>query len=145
MLCSCGQRGNIKLVRREMPYCRNCFEIYISKSIRHEAGDNPIKLKDEKGYFLDAVSQACALARREIIIDPKGATPGCAEIAAAAKLAAMVQGSEFETVFPKTITLQELQTFFKAERPLKLNSITQEIIKIEERYPGTVNSINKER
>jgi len=143
MRCSCGKPGAIQTSRREMAYCQGCFEQHISKCVRHEAQEGPVRLKPVRGFFLEAAKAACELARREVVLDEQGLVPGCGETAAAATIRYMLGYTQSrEQHFPKSITLQELQTFFKADKAVQLDSITQELIEFEKRYPGTINSIN---
>ena len=143
MRCSCGNPGTKEIPRRDMPYCDACFHRLITQSIRKEAGEGPVHLLNSAEYFFEAVCAACAAAGREVIVTEQGMEPGCAEIAAAAKIK-MLLGERAETnVFPKTITLKELQMFFKGDTPAKLDTLTEELIDIEHRYPGTINAIIK--
>ncbi len=142
MLCSCGAQGKHYFVRREMPYCDACLEHLIVGEIRRELRDQHASIQEEEGYFLDAVRYACKKAQREIRYSPKGARPGCLEIAAAAHIKFLLGiSTEQETVFPTSVTFEEMQTFFKPHKPVELDSITQELISFDKAYPGTTRSI----
>lgn len=148
MRCSCGRPGTIALRRRELPYCEACFHAFIAHAIRLEAGEGPILLQPMEQdkpttFFPAAVRKACELAKRTVIEDPEGAVPGCQETAAAATLK-YVLGREAERtrIFPASITLEELQTFFKGPPP-ELDSLTRELLTLDAQYPGTTASITK--
>ena len=142
MRCSCGSSGTIVLARRDLPYCTSCFEQLIVSLVRKEAGKEPVQLRPMHGYFLDAVQAACKLAKREVQFSETGKTPGCTETAAAAVLRYLLGYTDAqEDVFPKTVTLEELQTFFKAEQPVILDALTEELIAFDKAYPGTTRSI----
>lgn len=143
MKCSCGQPGTIKTRRREQFYCEACFLHHITQCIRREARTEPIVLKPQPSYFLTAVQAVCVAAGKPVILADKGQVAGCAETAAAAKIKHLF-GHTTGQQFPESITLEELQTFFKAEAPV-LDIITQELCSIDQKHPGTVNSINKTR
>jgi hypothetical protein len=126
-----------------MPYCTECFEHMLVSNVRKEAGEH-VQLKPTNDYFLAAVQAICALAKRPVTLTEEGKTPGCAETAAGATMTFLLgQTTEKPSYFPKSITLEELQTFFKADQPVILDSLTEELIAFEKEYPGTINSINK--
>jgi hypothetical protein len=143
MRCSCGKEGLHWLSRRETPYCQACFEHLIVSSVRKEAGPGAVRLKPVQGYFLSAVEAACRLAGKDVEHADDGFVPGCTETAAAAVVAHLLGHAQKEEHFPKTITLQELQTFFKAEQPVILSALAQELVAFDKAYPGTTRSIVK--
>jgi hypothetical protein len=144
MRCTCGKPATITVSRRELPYCQECFEQLISSCIRREVLEGPVRLKGTPGYFLDAVTAACTLARREIIHDEHGRTPGCAETQAAATLHYLLgHTTVHEHHFPTSITLEELQTFFKPEQPVELDSLIYDLLALDKTHPGTIRSITK--
>ncbi len=143
MRCACGKPGSIQLVRRAMPYCEACFEALLSRLVRKEAPDS-VHLRPTPGYFSDAVKALCELAKREITIDEAGNCPGCMETQAAATIRYLLgQTQELEHHFPKSITLEELQMFFKPALPVPIDNLTEDLIAFEQAYPGTIRSIAK--
>ena len=150
MLCSCGQKGTIVAARRELPYCKICFEQHLAKQVRKEVSKGSLLLKPSTGTNELATRkwEECAralaeLARREVIEDEKGLIPGCAEIAAAQAIRYLFgQTPEHIKVFPKNITHEELQSFF-SELPALEDNVAVELQKMEQLYPGTLASIIK--
>jgi hypothetical protein len=112
-------------------------------NVRKEAADG-VQLRVTDNYFFHAVQALCALAKKPVSTGALGKIPGCAETAASATVAFLLGHTPQKAdVFPKSITLEELQTFFKADEPVVLDQLTEELITFEKQYPGTINSINK--
>jgi hypothetical protein len=141
MRCSCGAEGTIVLPRRDLPYCQRCFEELIVTCVRREA-PHGVALKPTNDYFFAAANAACALAKRPVTVSAEGKKPGCTETAAAGIITYLLGTNPvLEEYFPKTITLQELQMFFKADQPVQVDTITEELITFDKTYPGTTRSI----
>jgi hypothetical protein len=153
MLCSCGQPGDVVVPRRAMPYCESCFVHMLAAALRHEVGPGPVRARLTHDWFSAALRQLCLVARRELLADSQGFTPGCQETQAAAVVEYLFapQPTEIDGVqlqarviqhIPSSITRQELQRFMRAEPP-KPSHIELELATLEKQYPGTCASIAK--
>jgi hypothetical protein len=148
MRCTCGKPGTISLKRRDFPYCEECFRHTIIKLFRHEAGDGPLYVRPgvtaHDRYYREALEALARDARRDVIEDDNGMTPGCAERAAAAATTFLLGARDKqEQIIPATITREELERFFKPAPQEIEDPIERDLRLLEERYPGTLASVLK--
>ncbi len=146
MRCTCGKPGTIVLKRRDFPYCEECFRHTLIKRFRHEAGEGPILIRPSSNaqdeYYRGALDALAQNARREVVEDAQGATPGCTERAAAAAATFLLGSSATqERVIPATITREELERFFKPMPQNKEDAMERDLRALEEQYPGTLASV----
>ena len=151
MRCTCGKPGTISTHRRDFPYCRECFTQHIARTARKDAGQGPVRLRadPERAIWNEMAQAVCVVAGRELIcIDDEAtrdvATAGCAEIAASETLRVLFgETSTLQHVFPRSLTLEELQAFYTPLTGVQFDSLTQDVRALEDRYPGTIASILK--